>query len=63
MSIDLNWSALTSEPDGKGFEESVRAFIHAKFQQTNLPRFIHSINVHDFHFGEVGSYHRDQRHL
>ena len=53
MSIDLNWSELTSEPDGRVFEESVRAFIHAKFQQTSLPRFIHSINVHDFHFGDV----------
>ena len=53
MSVAINWETITSGPDGRSFEEAMRAFIHEKFQQTRLPRFIHSINIHSFQFGTV----------
>jgi distribution and morphology protein 12 len=53
MSIDLNWSTLTSGPDGEALEASIRDFIHTKFQSVPLPRFIKSVKVHDFSFGSV----------
>ncbi|KAJ9161431.1 hypothetical protein NKR19_g2272 [Coniochaeta hoffmannii] len=53
MSIDLNWSTLTSGADGKALEDSIRDFIHTKFQSVPLPRFIKSVTVHDFSFGSV----------
>lgn len=51
MSIDINWDTLTSGTDGLSRAESVRAFIHDKFQQVTLPRFIRSVHVHSFDFG------------
>ncbi|KAI6782366.1 Mitochondrial distribution and morphology protein-like protein [Emericellopsis cladophorae] len=53
MSIDLNWETLTSGPDGDALAESIRAFIHSKFQTIPLPRFIKSVHVHGFHFGSI----------
>ncbi|KAI9724671.1 MAG: Mitochondrial distribution and morphology protein 12 [Chrysothrix sp. TS-e1954] len=53
MSIDLNWPVLTSGPDGEAFAESIRAFVHNRFQQVTLPRFIKSVHVHKFEFGTV----------
>ncbi|KAH6608925.1 phosphatidylinositol 4-phosphate 5-kinase [Trichoderma cornu-damae] len=53
MSIDLNWETLTSGPDGDALAESIRSFIHAKFQTVPLPRFIRSVNVHGFDFGTI----------
>jgi len=53
MSIDINWDTLTSGPDGPGRAEAVRAFIHDRFQQVTLPRFIRSVHVHSFDFGRV----------
>ncbi|PNP48088.1 hypothetical protein TGAM01_v200467 [Trichoderma gamsii] len=53
MSIDLNWETLTSGPDGDALAESIRTFIHAKFQTVPLPRFIRSVNVHGFDFGTI----------
>ncbi|KAK8173383.1 hypothetical protein IWX90DRAFT_139467 [Phyllosticta citrichinensis] len=47
MSIDVNWSKLA------GGEEKVRQFIHDKFQQVTLPRFIRSVKVHSFDFGSA----------
>lgn len=53
MSIDLNWEAATSGPDGEALAERIRSFIHDKFQQVPLPRFIRSVQVHSFEFGEI----------
>jgi hypothetical protein len=53
MSIDLNWETLTSGPDGDALAESIRTFIHGKFQTVPLPRFIRSVNVHGFDFGTI----------
>lgn len=53
MSVDIAWDLVTSGPDGEALAESIRAFIHAKFQQTTLPRFINAVHVHSFRFGSV----------
>lgn len=53
MSIDLNWETLTSGPDGEALAESIRIFIHDKFQTVPLPRFIKSVAVHGFDFGSI----------
>ncbi|KAK2594332.1 Mitochondrial distribution and morphology protein 12 [Conoideocrella luteorostrata] len=53
MSIDLNWETLTSGPDGEALAERIRSFIHDKFQSVPLPRFIRSVNVHGFDFGDI----------
>jgi distribution and morphology protein 12 len=53
MSIDINWTTLTAGPDGSARAEKIRAFIHDKFQQVTLPRFIRSVKVHSFDFGSV----------
>ncbi|KAK8187141.1 uncharacterized protein BKA78DRAFT_332930 [Phyllosticta capitalensis] len=47
MSIDVDWSKLA------GGEDRVRQFIHDKFQQVTLPRFIRSVKVHSFDFGSA----------
>lgn len=53
MSIDLNWEALTSGPDGAALADRIRLFVHDKFQTVALPRFIKSVAVHGFDFGSV----------
>ena len=53
MSIDINWDTLTGGADGISRAETIRAFIHDKFQQITLPRFIRSVHVHSFDFGSV----------
>ncbi|PVI06737.1 hypothetical protein DM02DRAFT_407057 [Periconia macrospinosa] len=53
MSIDINWHTLTGGADGLARAETIRAFIHDKFQQVTLPRFIRSVHVHSFDFGNV----------
>lgn len=53
MSIDVNWETATSGPDGEALAERIRSFIHDKFQQVALPRFIRSVHVHSFDFGTV----------
>ncbi|KAL1952594.1 hypothetical protein VTO42DRAFT_4701 [Malbranchea cinnamomea] len=53
MSIDINWEAATSGPDGAALAERIRSFIHDKFQQVSLPRFIRSVEVTGFDFGTV----------
>ncbi|PHH78868.1 hypothetical protein CDD80_6077 [Ophiocordyceps camponoti-rufipedis] len=53
MSIDLNWEALTTGPDGDALAERIRSFIHDKFQTVPLPRFIRSVNVRGFDFGTI----------
>ena len=52
MSIDIDWQTLTTGPDGLALAESIRDFIHEKFQQVELPRFIRSVQVHTFEFGK-----------
>ncbi|MCJ1302112.1 Mitochondrial distribution and morphology protein 12 [Hypocenomyce scalaris] len=52
MSIEINWDILTTGSDGIALAESIRESIHEKFQQVELPRFIRSVQVHSFEFGE-----------
>jgi distribution and morphology protein 12 len=53
MSVDIEWETLTTGSDGARLAETVRAFVHDKFQQVTLPRFIRSVHVHSFDFGSV----------
>jgi distribution and morphology protein 12 len=53
MSIDINWDTLTGGADGAARAETIRAFIHDRFQQVTLPRFIRSVHVHSFDFGSA----------
>ena len=52
MSIDIDWEGLTTGPEGHELAESIRDFIHDKFQQVQLPGFIRSVHVHSFDFGK-----------
>lgn len=52
MSIDIDWQNLTTGPEGLALAESIKDFIHDKFQQVELPRFIRSVQVHSFDFGK-----------
>ncbi|KAI9775491.1 MAG: Mitochondrial distribution and morphology protein 12 [Candelina submexicana] len=54
MSIDIDWDTLTNGPDGLALAETIRAFVHDKFQEVELPRFIRAVQVHSFDFGAVG---------
>ncbi|PNS18487.1 hypothetical protein CAC42_6304 [Sphaceloma murrayae] len=51
MSIDIDWDKLTGGSDGLDLAESIRSFIHDKFQKVALPRMIRSVHVHSFEFG------------
>lgn len=51
MSIDIDWESLTTGPEGLVLAESIRDFVHDKFQQVQLPGFIRSVHVHSFDFG------------
>ncbi|RAL16674.1 ERMES complex subunit MDM12 [Aspergillus homomorphus CBS 101889] len=53
MSIEVDWATATSGPDGEALAERIRSFIHDKFQQVALPRFIRSVQVHSFEFGTI----------
>lgn len=53
MSIDVDWRTATSGPDGEALAERIRSFVHDKFQQVALPRFIRSVQVHSFDFGTI----------
>lgn len=53
MSVDIDWETITSGPDGVALAEKVREFVHQKFQQVTLPRFINSVHVHSFDFGKT----------
>ncbi|KAL8639861.1 MAG: hypothetical protein Q9228_003155 [Teloschistes exilis] len=52
MSIDIDWDGLTTGPEGIALAESIKNFIHEKFQQVQLPGFIRSVEVHSFDFGK-----------
>ncbi|KAL8655289.1 MAG: hypothetical protein Q9210_000992 [Variospora velana] len=51
MSIDFDWEGLTTGTEGLALADSIKDFIHEKFQQVQLPRFIRSVEVHSFDFG------------
>ncbi|MCJ1309605.1 Mitochondrial distribution and morphology protein 12 [Agyrium rufum] len=51
MSVDIDWEKLTSGPDSRALADSVRDFVHDRFQQVTLPRFIRAVKVHSFDFG------------
>ena len=53
MSIEVDWDRLTQGPDGEALAESIRSFIHERFQQVQLPRFIRSVKALGFEFGTV----------
>jgi mitochondrial distribution and morphology protein 12 len=53
MSVDINWERLTTGPDGTALAESIRDFIHQRFQTVTLPRFIKQVSVHAFEFGSI----------
>lgn len=52
MSVDIDWETLTTGPEGLALADSIKDFIHEKFQQVELPRFIRSVHVHSFDFGK-----------
>lgn len=52
MSVDIDWPRLTTGREGVELAASIRDFIHDKFQQVELPRFIRSVQVHSFDFGD-----------
>ena len=52
MSIELDWDHLTTGQEGQDLADSIRDFIHDKFQQVQLPRFIRSVHIHSFDFGK-----------
>lgn len=53
MSVEIDWETITSGSDGITLAESIRAFVDDKFQEVTLPRFIRSVKVHAFDFGNV----------
>lgn len=53
MSIEVDWATATSGPDGEALAERIRSFVHDKFQEVALPRFIRSVQVHAFEFGTI----------
>lgn len=53
MSVDINWETLTGGPDGASLAETIREFVHERFQDIALPKLIRSVKVHAFDFGSV----------
>lgn len=53
MSVDINWETLTGGPDGEALAETIREFVHERFQQIPLPKLIRSVKVRSFDFGKV----------
>lgn len=53
MSVDIDWQTLTEGPDGIALAESIRAFVHERFQHIPLPRLIRSVKCHGFEFGTI----------
>lgn len=53
MSVDINWEALTGGSDGEALAETIRDFIHERFQSIALPKLIRSVAVHGFEFGQI----------
>ncbi|KAI7506707.1 hypothetical protein KC347_g7438 [Hortaea werneckii] len=53
MSVDIDWQTLTEGPDGEALAETIRAFVHERFQQISLPKLIRSVKCHSFDFGTI----------
>ncbi|EPS41835.1 hypothetical protein H072_4240 [Dactylellina haptotyla CBS 200.50] len=53
MAVDINWSALTTGPDGKEYADALCGFFHDKFQQIPFPKFLRSVSVVSFNLGTV----------
>lgn len=53
MSVEINWETLTGGSDGEILAETIRGFIHERFQALPLPNLIRSITVHSFEFGKI----------
>ena len=53
MSVDINWETLTGGSDGEALAETIREFIHERFQQIEFPKLIRSVKVHSFDFGNI----------
>ena len=53
MSVDISWDTVTGGSDGEVLADKIRGFVHDKFQQIQLPRFIKSVQVHSFRFGSA----------
>ncbi|KAF2170274.1 hypothetical protein M409DRAFT_19877 [Zasmidium cellare ATCC 36951] len=53
MSVDINWETLTGGSDGAALAETIRSFVHERFQSIPLPKLIRSVSVHGFEFGKV----------
>lgn len=53
MSVDINWETLTGGDDGASLAETIREFVHERFQDIALPKLIRSVKVHAFDFGSV----------
>ena len=53
MSVDVNWETLTGGTDGQALAETIRGFVHERFQQIEFPKLIRSVKVHAFEFGTV----------
>lgn len=51
--MDINWETLTGGPDGAALAETIRRFVHERFQTIPLPKLIRSVSVHGFDFGKV----------
>lgn len=51
MSVDINWETLTGGSDGQALAETVRDFIHERFQNVSFPKLIRSVKVQSFDFG------------
>lgn len=53
MSLELDWDKLTGGPEGEALAETIREFIHDRFQKVTLPKMIRSVKVHAFDFGST----------
>ena len=53
MSVDISWESLTGGSDGQTLAETIREFIHERFQQIPLPKLIRSVKVRSFDFGTI----------
>lgn len=53
MSVDIDWKTLTEGPDGERLAETIRDFVHERFQHIPLPRLIRSVACHTFDFGTI----------
>ncbi|TKA69450.1 hypothetical protein B0A55_07113 [Friedmanniomyces simplex] len=53
MSVDIDWQTLTEGSDGIRLAETIRDFVHERFQHIPLPRLIRSVKCQAFDFGTV----------